>query len=327
MKILDWLMEDDNPSVKYYTMIELLKMSKDHKDCIAIQEEILRRGPAFEILECMHEDGYWEDEEKFYTAKYKGTVWQLLILAELGASGHDERVKKACEFILNRSQSGDGGFSISYSKKSNCGLQSKVIPCLTGNMTYALIKFGYIEDERVRKSIDWILTNQRADDGIKPETPDWLYNKHEACFGHHTCFMGIVKSLKALSVIPENMRSEAIHNKIDELAEFILIHHIHKKSNQLELDSKPGWKKFGFPLMYQTDVLEILEILISLGIKDERMKEAISLLESKQQDSEVYLLENTFNGKTLVSIEEKNKPSKWITLKALKVLNGYYEKN
>ena len=62
----------------------------------------------------------------------------------------------------------------------------------------------------------------------------------------------------------------------------MLVHHIHKQSHNLGRVSKPGWKKFGFPLMYQTDVLEILGILTSLGYRDERMQEAVDLLVSKQ---------------------------------------------
>jgi hypothetical protein len=77
--------------------------------------------------------------------------------------------------------------------------------------------------------------------------------------------------------------------------------------------------------MWQTDVLEILQILTKLGAKDERMQEAIDLVVSKQNDEGKWLLENTFNGRFLVSIERKGKPSKWITLNALEVLRGFYE--
>ena len=47
-----------------------------------------------QILAAQLEDGHWEGRDRFYTAKYRGTVWQLLILAELGADGADERVRQ-----------------------------------------------------------------------------------------------------------------------------------------------------------------------------------------------------------------------------------------
>ena len=215
----------------------------------------------------------------------------------------------------------NGGFSIAHGKKSNAGLPSKVIPCLTGNMTWTLIKLGYLNDKRVQASIDWIIKNQRADDGDKPKLPNWAYENHVACFSSHTCFMGIVKSLKALSAIPKESRSDAINAKIDELVEFILIHHIYKRSHELNKESKPGWKRFGFPLMYQTDILEILTLLMDLGIRDERMSGAMMLLKSKQSSDGHWKLENTYNGKFIVDIEKKGEPSKWITLKALHVIN------
>ena len=104
----------------------------------------------------------------------------------------------------------------------------------------------------------------------------------------------------------------------------MLKHHVHKRSHNLSRVSKPSWLKFGFPLMWQTDALEILEILIKLGFRDERMQEAVDLVISKQNQQGRWLLERTFNGRYLVRIERKDKASKWITLKVLRVLKGFY---
>jgi hypothetical protein len=76
--------------------------------------------------------------------------------------------------------------------------------------------------------------------------------------------------------------------------------------------------------MWKTDALEILEILARLGYKDERMKDAVDLVLSKQDSQGRWKLENTFNGRMQVNIEEKDKPSKWITLNALKALKAFY---
>jgi hypothetical protein len=76
--------------------------------------------------------------------------------------------------------------------------------------------------------------------------------------------------------------------------------------------------------MWQTDVLEILGILTKLGYKDKRMQEAVDLVISKQGDHGRWKLEHTFNGRFQVDIEQKGKPSKWITLNALKVLKRFF---
>ena len=77
--------------------------------------------------------------------------------------------------------------------------------------------------------------------------------------------------------------------------------------------------------MYQTDVLEILGILTSLGCKDERLQEAVDLVLSKQDENGMWTLENTFNGRFQVNIEQKGAVSKWVTLNALKALKNFYE--
>ena len=136
--------------------------------------------------------------------------------------------------------------------------------------------------------------------------------------------MGAVKTLKALAEIPEKKRSDAVKQTIEKGAEYLLLHHVFKSSHNLNRVPKPGWLKFGFPLMYQTDALEILGILTKLGYKDERMQEAIDVVISKQDNEGRWMLENTFNGRYQVNIEQKEKPSKWITLHALRILKRFY---
>jgi hypothetical protein len=322
----DWLLGKNNPSVRFFTLMELLEKPNNDTEVKKAKNEIMAVGVVPKILAKQDTQGYWETPERFYTAKYKGTVWQLIILAEHGADGRDERVKKACEFILENSQDHkSGGFSIYLSARKGGGKHSGVIPCLTGNMVWSLIKLGYLEDPRVERGINWISTFQRFDDRAESHPRGWPYDKTVGrCFEKHSCHMGVVKALKALVAIPVEKRSEAIRATIERGAKYMLIHHIHKRSHKLNRVSKPGWLRFGFPLMYQTDVLEILDILTKLGYRDERMQEAVDLVISKQDDIGKWNLESTFNGRFQTNIEQKGKPSKWITLRALRVLKNFY---
>ena len=321
----EWLLERENPSVRYFTLTEVLGKSENDPAVKETKEDIMKTGAVPSILATQNKDGYWEGLTRFYTAKYKGTVWQLLVLGELGADGKDERIKKACEFILENSQDNEsGGFSMNTSASTGGGRHSEVIPCLTGNMVWALIRLGYLKDPRVQRGIDWIVTYQRFDDGVKEAPKGWPYDRFEICFGRHTCHMGAVKALKALSEIPLSKRTKEVNDTIRNGVEYMLIHHVHKRSHDLSHVSKPGWMRFGFPLMYQTDALEILGILTKLGYKDKRMQEAVDLVVSKQDSQGKWKLENTFNDRFLISIEQKGKQSKWITLKALEVLKRFY---
>ena len=322
---ITWLLEDNNPSVKYFTLIDILEKVENDLEVRKTKEEIMKKGVVPKILAKQKDGGYWEDSQKFYTAKYKGTVWQIIILAELGADGRDDGIRKACEFILKNSQDSESnGFSMWASTRTGEGRFSGVIPCLTGNLVYSLIKLGYLKDERIQNSINWITTYQRFDDGIKDTPKDWPYEKWVICWGKHSCHMGVVKALKALAEIPISQRSKEVKNTIEEGVEYLLKHHIYKRSHDLSRVSKLGWLRFGFPLMYQTDVLEILGILTRLGYHDERMQEAIDKLISKQDDQGKWKLRSTFNGRFQTNIEQKGKPSKWITLNALRVLKNFY---
>lgn len=204
------------------------------------------------------------------------------------------------------------------------GRHSEVIPCLTGNMVWSLTRFGYLKDPPVRQAIKWITDYQRFDDAVEEAPQGWPYDRFEMCWGKHTCHMGAAKALKALAEIPPAGRSKDVRNTIEQGAEYLLKHRIHKRSHNLSRVSKPGWLRFGFPLMYQTDILEILEILTKLGFRDDRMQEAIGVVISKQDAQGRWKLENTFNLRFQVDIEEKGKPSKWITLNALRVLQRFY---
>jgi hypothetical protein len=322
---IDWLLEPDNPSVRYLALTEILGASVDDPIAKEAKAAISETGVVPQILDRQAEGGFWDTPARFYDAKYKGTVWQLIVLAEHLADGTDERIGKACEFLLGQSQDLEsGGFSMHHSAKQGGGRHSEVIPCLTGNMVWSMIRLGYAGDPRVRRGIDWITTYQRFDDGIAEAHQGWPYDRSEVCWGRHTCHMGAVKALKALAEIPSDERSADGRRTIAEGIEYLLKHHIHKRSHDLVRVSKPGWLRFGFPLMYQTDALEILEILTRLGCRDERMQEAIDVVVSKQDDSGRWMLADTFNGRFLVDVEEKGRPSKWVTLNALRVLKRYY---
>jgi hypothetical protein len=319
---LEWLLEESDPSVRLYSLRWLLGRGEGDAEVVVAREALMRSGPVAEILSRQSEGGYWGEGPDFYRAKYRGSSWQLLVLAELGADPGDARVRAACEYILAHSQEPEsGGFSVDPAAGGG-GRRGMVIPCLTGNMAFSLLRLGFGEDPRVAKAIGWICEHQRADDGVAAPPKGWPYDGLEPCYGRHSCFMGVVKSLKALAAIPSKRRGKLVKTKIAELAEFLLVHRVHKRSHEPAAVSRPGWLRLGFPLMYQTDILEILCVLAELGFRDERMAEARDVLASKRGADGRWKLESSFNGKTLVDIERKGGASKWITARAIYALDA-----
>jgi hypothetical protein len=320
----EWLLEEENPSVCYLTLMDIWGKPQTNPEVRKAKKAIMERGVVPRILAKQREGGYWGKREDFYVkAKYKGTIWQLIILAELGADGKEEKVRRACEFVLGISQGRQsGGFSYLGTSKEG-GFHYAVLPCLTGNMVWSLIKFGYLENPRVQHGIEWISKYQRFDDGEGRAPKGWPYDKREQCLGKHTCYLGIVKALKALAEIPEARRTANVKHVISKGAEYLLCHHLFKRSHNPSQVIKPKWTRFGFPLMWDADALEMTGLLTKLGYRDSRMQEAIDLILSKQDDQGRWTLEETFNGRFQVNIEQKGKPSKWVTLNALRVLKNY----
>jgi len=319
---LDWLLALDNPSVRFFTLLDLLDLSPASTEALAARSLIMEEGLVPALLAEQHPDGHWGERSRMYTAKYHGSIWRLLLLAELGADPADQAVRAACEFILAASQeTADGGFAMHEATKTGGGRATEVIPCLTGNMLYSLIRLGYLQDPRVQHGIDWICRYQRFDDGAAEAPTGPVYHRYEVCFGTHSCHMGVVKALKALAAIPAGERSAAVRSTIDRAVEYLLAHHIYRRSHDLTKVARPGWLRLGFPLMYQTDILEILDILTGLGCRDPRLQDALAVVAAKRDSGGRWNLGSTLeSGRLPVEFEAKGAPSKWITLRALRVL-------
>jgi len=317
-----WLLEGD-AAVRYATLTELLGTSPDDPEAVATRRTIMTDGVVPQILAEQLDDGHWEGRDRFYRGAYRGTVWTLIILAELGADGSDPRIRAGCEAVLRDSQDPQsGGFAMDRAKKTGGGRRSTVVPCLTGNMVWSLIRFGMLDDPRVQHGIDWITTYQRFDDGDGDAPTGWPYDHAEPCFGRHTCHMGVVKALKALAAIPVDRRSPDVVRTIDGGVDFMLKHHIHKRSHDVSRVAKPGWLRLGFPLMYQTDIGEVLLVLTRLGVRDDRMTEALDALRRRADGTGRWRLESTHNDRLVAPVETQGEPSRWVTLRALQVLRA-----
>jgi hypothetical protein len=126
---IGWLLEEENPSVRYFTLTDILSKPQSSPEVTTAKKTIMTQGTVPKILTKMNSAGYWETQNSFYTAKYKGTSWQLLILAELGADPTDPKVKTACEFILQNSQHTEShGFSMAHAEKTGGGRQAVSFP-------------------------------------------------------------------------------------------------------------------------------------------------------------------------------------------------------
>lgn len=320
----EWLLSEENPSVRYFALRDLLDLPDSASEVQAAREAIRQSDVVQQMLVHMDTQVYRKAWPGFYTRKYEGLVWSLIVLAELGVPPN-ALIREQCEYLLAHAQERtEGGFAMHEAVKTGGGRQTEVIPCLSGNMVWSLIRLGYLDDPRVQQGIDWLTTFMCLNDGMESSPQVERYGHYDMCWGAHTCYMGVVKALKAYGAIPPEKRSAKVDAAIAKAAEFMLIHHVFKQSHNLNRVSKPGWRKFGFPLMYQTDVLEILDTLTGLGFRDPRMAEAVELMIGKQDAQGRWTLENTYaNTRLLVPFGVEGQPDKWITLRAMRVYKRF----
>ena len=321
MNTLDWLLEEENPSVLFFAMRDLIGLSEDSPEMVDAKSRIKSSFPVQKILSSQSDGGWWGNPEEFYTnTKYRGTVWNLILLAELGANVEDERILRTIEFLLDNSQDAScGGFAY----RAPDALRpdpASIIPCLTGNMTWAMLRMGYPFPGKLESAVNWMVRISRFNDGVSPAPVGEEYKRRQNCWGKHTCISGIVKILKALAEIPEEKRSSQVKKLIQDGSEFLLKHHLFKRSRNLAEVSKKKWPHPGFPWLWDTDVLEMLDILTRLGVRDPRLQDAINLLKSKQLEDGRWIQEWGFNNQLLIPFEKVGKPSKWVTLFAMQVM-------
>lgn len=93
----DWLLERENPSVRYFSLRDILDYSDKDPEVVEARAAIRHSSKVSRILGKQKPEGYWESAEQPYHPKYKSTYWQVMILGLLGLDKGDERVRKACE--------------------------------------------------------------------------------------------------------------------------------------------------------------------------------------------------------------------------------------
>jgi hypothetical protein len=126
--------------------------------------------------------------------------------------------------------------------------------------------------------------------------------------------------LSAFSKIQADERSPTIEAAIEKGVDFLLGYDLVGGDYPGVRGGSRLWQKFGFPLGYTSDLLEAVTALAELGVADPNINEAVKFVISKQGGDGRWLLERNLGGKMWVRFEEKGKPSKWVTLRALRAI-------
>lgn len=332
---VDWLLEKSNPSVRYFTLRDILGKPEDDLEVIDARKTISGSAVVKKILRKQSPQGYWENPDSPYLPKYRSSYWTLMILGRLGMDRTHEKVANACEFIF-QFQHEDGGFSsesfgsalkeYEYRLRKGKNLPSKrdfvsslvfesQLSCLTGNMVSALIRLCYADDPRVKKALEWLARVQNKDGGWL--CPYWKAHVKDK----HGCFMGAICPMEAFSEIPKENLTEEMRAAISRGAEFLLKHRLFEADHHNYEIINQEWLRLSFPWFAGYSILRGLDVLTKLGyLKDERLNDAVEVILQKRQRDGVWILEYSPVGRMQANIERMGQPSKWISLIALRVL-------
>ena len=335
-----WLLENDKsqPAIRYYTLRDILGRDENDKEVKGAKSAIMASGPVPVILAAQQPEGYWDKPGASSGPKYCGTEWSLVFMAQLGADGVDTRIRAGCEILLSQCIASNGGLSWN-------GTPSGFEPCMAGIMGAALIDFGWLNDQRLQTAMEWLartITGEGVADASNRNTNRRYYKSGNsaplfvcALNGNLPCAWGAIKAMIALSKVPPAQRTKNMQEAIKQGVDFLLSRDpavadypfVNQTWRRQKWGNRPSsnWFKFGYPIGYITDVLQNLEALVAFGqAENPNLANALDLVISKQVQQGRWLLEHTYNGKMWVDIEEKGQPSKWVTLRALRVLKAAY---
>jgi hypothetical protein len=310
---MTWLLETDNPGVRYLALRDMLDCPPEDPELQAAQRMAYAEGPIATLLAQMNPAGYWVRPGPGYTAKYRSTVWAILTLAQVGAAAaQDERIARACAYVLDHALTPGGQFS-------ETNAPSGTINCLQGNLCAALVDLG-VDDPRLETAFDWMARNVTGE-GIGKCGPGFAcgYNNQLPCA------WGAVKVLLAFSKWPAARRTPLIERAIRQGVDFLFSVDPATASYPTRRGDKPSrdWWKFGFPVFYVTDLLQLVEALVGLGYGgDPRLAHALALIRDKQDAQGRWALEYDYSGKTWVEWGAKQQPNPWVTYRALRVLKA-----
>lgn len=328
----DWLLEEDDPGVRYLTLRDIVDASE--KEIKAARRKAHCEGPIAVILDGMNPEGYWITPGLGYTPKFRSTVWSILSLAQLGASGEeDKRIGTACAYLLDHALAKGGQFAAR--RPTDMGL------CLQGNLLASLPVLG-CTDKRLDTAFAWMarrLTGENLPrkinaDGLAPAEGvpgPFRYVKFIAnpLFGCRTnrglsCAWAGVSVMMALSRLPVSHRTGLIDRAVRAGVEFFFS--VNPATADFH-DNKSGvpnmrWWQFKFPDFYASDILKLAEALTALGYgADPRLTNTLDLIRSKQDEDGRWSLDYVDRiRKMWVNYGSEGRPNKWITLRAMRVL-------
>jgi len=290
---LPWLLEAENPSARYLTLRHLLDSGEQDSQVAEARAAIPTWPPVRAILALMDPVDFWGRADRPFYGGALGTHATLHLLAGLGLPTTPP-LETACENLLAHGQHESGGFTYD-------GTPDRILLCYTGNTIRTLLRFGYRGDPRLERAFEYLVVRSTAPGGLT-----CLYADGEECQ------WGITKALAAFAALPTGDRTPDRMRTVQALADAVLDH-------EFDFEGRDGpWLDFGFPLDYQSDLVELCDVLARLDYgPDPRLRRLLDIVLAAQTAEGGWIKRY---GTRALQVEERGQPSKWITIRALRAL-------
>ena len=305
----DWLLNGD-PAIRWQTMRDLTSASATTID--RERRKIANQGWGARLLELQNPEGRWaaglSGDSGLYSPKWISTTYTMLLLRDLGLPPNNRQARKACKVLLNEGMQPDGGVAYGTWAK----WQKKGETCVTSMVLSILSHFEY-DDERLDTIADHLLAQQMPDGG-------WNCRRsHGATHSSVNTSISALEGLRNYELFRER-KVKTVQQAQGRAREFLLVHRLFRSDRTGEI-IKPVFTKFSFPPRWHYDVLRALDYFQSVNAPwDERLNDAIELLRKGQSTDGRWPLQHIYKGKTYFEMEKLGSPSRWNTLRALRVL-------
>jgi hypothetical protein len=313
--VLDWMLDSD-PSIRWQALRDLAGAPAEV--VAAERARVATEGWGAGLLALQGEDGQWEggayfparsddsddgDQSDDESQPWTATAYSLLLLRDLGVDPRCDQVRRAVALVRDHCRWEEGGQPF---------FTGEVEPCING-MTVAL---GTYFDQDVDGVVARLLKEQLEDGGWNC----WVeYGSVRSSFA---TTINVLEGLLAHERVTGGSAESITARRRGE--EYLLERKLFRRKSTGEVVDE-AWLQFSFPTRWHYDVLRALDYFRAAGDRpDQRVDEAIHLLRSKQQPDGTWLLENTHPGDVHFTLEDGDgRPSRWNTLRALRVLAWY----
>jgi hypothetical protein len=313
-RVLNWLLEKDQPAVRYFALRNLLGRKDSDPEVRQARSKISRVGWAADQLRQQGPRGFWEPREPrnmkewmdfLYHPPFLATNWRGLVLSDLGADPTDPRIRRIADLLFEYKLRLGSPFNLFHEEV-----------CISANTARMLTRFGFGDDRRVRMLYDWLVQDQREDGG---------WNCSQGTPGTLDAW----EPLAAFAALAKTQRSAPMERAIERGVEFYLDRRLTEEGRRYA-----PWLRLHYPNHYYYDFLVGLDVVTRLGAAgDRRLRPALELLRRKRRGDGTWAIDRAHPdvGPGVVIHPDKREirplvleppggPSKWITLTALTVL-------